>query len=140
LSIAVRPGRVENTGTNTPHHNTEGEESNSENGVVSLDLLCTLVSASAIAPEDGNTEDHGHTSDNKKKDLRPWTGTDSPWRKIASRRQLFCCIEDRKRRSEHGQDDEGACKVDASQKHLCRTNSSFDFLDNMLVTSQIRRG
>lgn len=80
LSITIRLAAVEDSRTNAPHDNTEGEECDGEDCVVNRCLLCSLVTASPICPYDSHGHCERNTRDTQKDDLRPCRRAACPWR------------------------------------------------------------
>lgn len=84
--------------------------------------------ASEETVEDTEAEDQGYRSDDEKEDLGPNWGVAGPGSEVVSWREVFCGIEDGKRRRDEGQDDQAAAKVDTTEQHLSDAYSDLDFL------------
>lgn len=117
--VVLRFALVESGGTDTPHDNTEYEECNSEDSVVSGDLFGSMVTSSPVGDDDDDGHEQRNASDGKQKDLRPNFGVVGPCRKTVSGCKSLGGVEDGECGCDHGKNDERAGKVDASKEDLC---------------------
>ena len=119
---------VQDSGADCPHDDTEYEETDCENGVIYRCFLGTSMATAEISED--YTEGHGKrdASNTQESDLRPRLLVRCPCREIASCVEVAGSVEDGKGGREHCEDYETAAEVDASESHLCHSDSSLDFL------------
>lgn len=127
LVVVLRFTLVEDCCTNSPHDDTEDEETDGEDCVVSCDLLRSAMSSFPI----GNNDDDGHekrdTGDSQKSNLRPDLGVLGPRWKVVALRKSLGGIEDGECCCDHGQDNKTAGEIDTTEKDLCDAHSDLDF-------------
>jgi hypothetical protein len=134
LTVARLLAANENTGSDTPHDETEDEDPESKEGVIDGGLFRTFVASVEVSPEDHDAERQRDAGDGQKSHLWPDLGFWCPGRKRIPRWNRLGCIEDGKCAGNHGQDDKTAAEIDPAKEHLCHSDSGLDFLGARLVT------
>ena len=114
---------------NQPHDNIESKERHRKGIIVYRRLLHPLLIAPAVSPEHNNRQKQRDASNNEEGHLRPDLCRRSPRREVVPCRKILCCVENGKSRAEHGEDDEGAGEVCASEEDLGNADADFDFLE-----------
>ena len=107
---------------------TETHPSDGKHGVVCGDLLCSLMSSTAVGSKDDDTRQKRNASHGENENLRPCLRVFSPRGHPAVVGQGSRRVEDGESSRKHGEDNERAAEVDASESKLGHTDAGLDSL------------
>jgi hypothetical protein len=128
LVVVLRFALVEDCCSDGPHDDAEDEEANSEDGIVCGDFLGSIVTSLEVCNHDNHRHEERDTGDGQDQDLWPNLGVFGPCWEVVSWCESLGGVEDGEGGCNHGQDDQTAGEVDASEEDLGYPYSYFDFL------------
>jgi hypothetical protein len=135
LVVAVVPRVLQDGDGEDPHDHAHDEPANGKERVVNSHFLGPPVAATAVSHKDKDADEEGQARCGQHEGLWPDAGVCCPGREVVLGRQCLSGVEDGKRGSEHGQDNQAAAEVDAPQCHLCEPYTRLDFLWEGLALS-----
>lgn len=121
--VVLRFTLIEYCCTYSPHDDTEDEESNGEDSVVSGNLFGSVMAMSTVGDHDDDRHQQRDSTDRKQQNLGPDLGVLSPCWKSVSLGKMLCSPEDGESGGDHRDDDETASKVDTTKEDLCDSYS-----------------